>query len=185
MISPYLTGKCLVAMPGLAEAEFERSVVYVCSHTDQGAMGVVVNRHVDGVMFSELLDQLEISSFYHDESKITYGGPVDPHRGFVLHSLDYLHDSSIVVNDNLALTGSVDVLRQIAIDEGPRKNIVLLGYAGWDAGQLEEELKENSWLVVDPSDDLIFCGDYDHKWEMAIETLGIDAHMLSAQAGVA
>lgn len=183
MTSSYLAGKCLIAMPGLVETEFERSVIYVCSHSAQGAMGVVVNRHVDGVVFSELLDQLDINSFYHDDSKITYGGPVDPHRGFVLHSLDYIHDSSIVVDDKIALTGSIDVLKQIAIDEGPRQNVVLLGYAGWDAGQLEEELKGNSWLVVDPDDELIFCRDYSHKWEKAIEKLGINAYMLSSQSG--
>lgn len=180
----YLAGHLLIAMPQMEDPRFSRTVVYICAHTAEGAMGLVINRLFEGLSFPELLEQLGIeSSPACDTISVHVGGPVEGGRGFVLHSADYMHDTSLMVQDGIALTATVDVLRAIAAGSGPRERILALGYAGWSAGQLDSEIKENAWLNVPADTALLFGTDIDHKWEAAIHKLGIDPSLLSVEAG--
>lgn len=180
----YLAGQLLIAMPQMKDPRFARTVVYLCAHSAEGAMGLVINRLFDGLTFRELLEQLGIEMGAECEPiRVHLGGPVEGGRGFVLHSDDYMHDSSMLVQDGIALTATVDVLRALALGAGPEKSILALGYAGWSAGQLDAEIKENSWLNVPADAQLLFGSDLDHKWEEAIHKLGIDLSLLSAEAG--
>lgn len=180
----YLAGQLLIAMPQMEDPRFARSVVYICAHTAEGAMGLVINRLFDGLTFPELLEQLGIEAGPDCSAiRVHLGGPVEGGRGFVLHSADYMHDSSLMVQEGIALTATVDVLRAIAAGSGPRDRILALGYAGWSAGQLDAEIKENAWLNVPADFSLLFGTDLDHKWEAAIHKLGIDPSLLSVEAG--
>ena len=180
----YLSGQLLIAMPSMADPRFERSVIYICAHNSDGAMGLLVNRPFESLSFSELLGQLEID--LNDEIspvRVMFGGPVEQERGFVLHSPDYLQDASLVVDENVVLTATVEVLQAIADGIGPKNYLLALGYAGWDAGQLDSEIKNNGWLSVGSDHDLIFGSDLESKWLNAMTKIGIDPHMLSDDAG--
>ena len=180
----YLSGQLLIAMPGMIDPRFEKSVIYICAHNSDGAMGLVVNRAIDSLTFPELLEQLEIDSAGGDDPiPVQFGGPVEQARGFVLHSPDYLQDASLVVDQNVALTATIDILRAIADGTGPNNCLLALGYAGWGAGQLDSEIKRNGWLSVDADADLVFGCDLDKKWERAMAKIGIDPRMLSDNAG--
>ena len=180
----YLSGQLLIAMPGMIDPRFEKSVIYVCAHNSDGAMGLVVNRAIDSLTFPELLQQLEIDpAAGNDPVRVLFGGPVEQARGFVLHSPDYLQDASLVVDENVALTATIDILRAIAEGKGPANCLLALGYAGWGAGQLDSEIKSNGWLSVDADVDLVFGCDLDEKWERAMAKIGIDPRMLSDDAG--
>jgi putative transcriptional regulator len=182
--SGYLTGQFLIAMPQMRDPRFERTVVYMCAHSAEGAMGIVVNRGLDDMTFGDLLDQLEIAPpETADTIRIHFGGPVDSGRGFVLHSTDYMHESSMLVADGVALTATVDVLKAISEGTGPRRRLLALGYAGWGAGQLDDEIRDNAWLNVAADTDILFDEDLPHKWERAIHMLGFDFSALSADAG--
>ncbi|MFQ5958054.1 MAG: YqgE/AlgH family protein [Alphaproteobacteria bacterium] len=183
-ISGYLEGHMLVAMPQMSDPRFARSVIYLCAHSAEGAMGLVVNKLIDSITFPDLLRQLNIDEGpASDRICIHFGGPVESGRGFVLHSDDYLQDSTLVINEGIALTATIDVLRAIANGEGPRRSLLALGYAGWAPGQLDAEIQANGWLHVDPDEDLIFGGNLDKKWEQAINKLGIDLSVFSGTAG--
>ena len=180
----YLPGQLLIAMPSMTDPRFEKSVIYMCAHNSDGAMGLVINRAIDSLTFPELLEQLEIDSGSGgDQTRVLFGGPVEQARGFVLHSSDYLQDASLVVDDNVVLTATIDILRAIADGTGPNNCLLALGYAGWGAGQLDSEIKSNGWLSVDADEDLVFGCDLDEKWERAMTKIGIDPHMLSDSAG--
>ena len=180
----YLSGQLLIAMPGMTDPRFEKSVIYVCAHNSDGAMGLVVNRAIDSLTFPELLQQLEIDpAAGNDSVRVLFGGPVEQARGFVLHSPDYLQDARLVVDENVALTATIDILRAIAEGKGPANCLLALGYAGWGAGQLDSEIKSNGWLSVDADVDLVFGCDLDEKWERAMAKIGIDPRMLSDDAG--
>jgi len=180
----YLTGKCLVAMPGMSDPRFVRSVIYLCAHTAEGAMGLVINRAIPDFSFPELLDQLSISSTpLCDQIVVQFGGPVESQRGFVLHTADYVHDGTLVVDDSVALTATLEVLRDIAGGTGPRHTLMALGYAGWSPGQLDDELRRNVWLTVDSDEELVFAGDLDGKYERALGRLGVDLALLSSEGG--
>jgi putative transcriptional regulator len=180
----YLAGQLLIAMPQMQDPRFARSVVYLCAHTAEGAMGIVVNRLFDGLSFPELLTQLDIDPTPDcDKIRVHFGGPVEGGRGFVLHSADYMHETSLVVAEGVALTATVDVLKAIAEGDGPRKCLLALGYAGWSPGQLDSEIRDNAWLNVPADEKLLFDADLDHKWEAAIHKLGIDSGSLSAEVG--
>ena len=180
----YLSGQLLIAMPGMTDPRFEKSVIYVCAHNSDGAMGLVVNRAIDSLTFPELLQQLEIDpAAGNDPVRVLFGGPVEQARGFVLHSPDYLQDASLVVDENIALTATIDILRAIAEGKGPANCLLALGYAGWAAGQLDSEIKSNGWLSVDADAELVFGCDLDEKWERAMAKIGIDPRMLSDDAG--
>ena len=180
----YLPGQLLIAMPSMTDPRFEKSVIYMCAHNSDGAMGLVINRAIDSLTFPELLEQLEIDSGSGgDQIRVLFGGPVEQARGFVLHSSDYLQDASLVVDDNVVLTATIDILRAIADGTGPNNCLLALGYAGWGAGQLDSEIKSNGWLSVDADEDLVFGCDLDEKWERAMTKIGIDPRMLSDSAG--
>jgi putative transcriptional regulator len=180
----YLAGQMLIAMPQMSDPRFARTVVYLCAHNAEGAMGIVVNRPLGGLTFPQLLDQLEIPATPDCEAiRIHFGGPVEVGRGFVLHSDDYCHDNTLQVAEGVALTATVDVLRAIAEGSGPRRCLLALGYAGWGSGQLDTEIRENAWLIVPADPDLLFATDLDRKYERAIHKLGIDVGLLSVEVG--
>lgn len=180
----YLTGQLLIAMPGIGDERFERTVIYMCAHSADGAMGLVINKLVDEIDFAELLEQLGVDAVeQHNSMHVHFGGPVETGRGFVLHTTDYKQDSTLVVNDDVALTATIDILRSIAGGSGPRKCLFALGYAGWSAGQLDGEIQANGWLHVPADVPLIFDRDIDSKWTRAIQKVGIDVSFLSSDAG--
>ncbi|KAA0688672.1 YqgE/AlgH family protein [Azospirillum brasilense] len=182
--SDYLTGQLLIAMPGMTDPRFQRTVIYMCAHNEDGAMGLVVNRLFGSVTFEDLLEQLEIEIQEPlANMPVHYGGPVESGRGFVLHSTDYVRDGTLVVDDEVALTATIDILRAISEDRGPRRNILLLGYAGWGPGQLDAEIQANGWLNVPCDETLLFDPELDTKWERSIAKLGVSLSMLSAEAG--
>ena len=180
----YLPGQLLIAIPSMTDPRFEKSVIYMCAHNADGAMGLVINRAIDSLTFPELLEQLEIDSGSGgDQIRVLFGGPVEQARGFVLHSPDYIQDASLVVDDNVVLTATIDILRAIADGTGPNNCLLALGYAGWGAGQLDSEIKSNGWLSVDADEELVFGCNLDEKWERAMTKIGIDPRMLSDAAG--
>jgi putative transcriptional regulator len=179
-----MTGQLLVAMPQMRDARFTRSVIYICAHTGDGAMGLVVNRLIDSLSFQSLLAQLGVEAKgVPADLAVHFGGPVESSRGFVLHTSDYHQDSTLVIDDEIALTATVDVLRAIASGTGPRRCVLALGYAGWAPGQLDAEIQANGWLLVPPDLDLVFGLNNDTKWERAIAKIGIDLSLLSSEAG--
>ncbi|HJN23753.1 MAG TPA: YqgE/AlgH family protein [Rhodospirillales bacterium] len=180
----YLSGQLLIAMPGLQDPRFAKTVIFLCAHNADGAMGLVINREIDSISFPDLLEQLDIEPSDDVELiKVHFGGPVDSGRGFVLHSPDYVQDTTMVVDAEVALTATIDVLKAIAGGSGPRRRLLALGYAGWGPGQLDTEIKANGWLHVTADDDLVFGADLEGKWEQAMGKLGIDPRMLSDEAG--
>lgn len=180
----YLAGQLLVAMPGMQDPRFAKTVIYMCAHNGEGAMGLVLNRVFDGLGFRDLLEQLDIEATGHIEAaNIYFGGPVETGRGFVLHSPDYVRDGTLVVTDGIALTATVDILRSIAVGKGPRRHLLALGYAGWGPGQLDSEIRANGWLNVPADNDLVFDRDLENKWDRAMAKIGIDPRMLSDEAG--
>jgi putative transcriptional regulator len=180
----YLTGQMLVAMPQMQDQRFARSVIYLCAHSADGAMGLVVNRMIDSLTFPELLKQLGIDSpNRRSDIVLHFGGPVETGRGFVLHSADYRQDGTLAIDGSVALTATIDILRDIAQGQGPRRSLLALGYAGWGPGQLDAEIQANGWLQVPADEGLVFDDDLGHKWERAIGKLGIDASRLSSQSG--
>lgn len=182
--SGYLTGHVLVAMPQMEDPRFSRSVVYICAHTPDGAMGLVVNKLVDSVTFPDLLEQLNLDSDSENDSiHVHFGGPVETGRGFVLHSADYIQDATLVINDKVALTATIDILKAMADGSGPNSSLLALGYAGWGPGQLDEEIQANGWLSVQADDDLIFSSSLETRWELAMAKMGIDFSKLSGAAG--
>ena len=180
----YLSGQILLAMPGLTDPRFARTVIYLCAHSADGAMGLVLNRVLESLTFPDLLEQLGIeTASVEDSISIHFGGPVESGRGFVLHTPDYVQDATLVVDGEIALTATVDILKAIAGGTGPRRCLLALGYAGWGPGQLDDEIKSNGWLNVAADDELIFGPDLDRKWDQAMGKLGIDPRMLSDTAG--
>jgi len=180
-----LGGKLLIAMPGMGDMRFDHSVVYLCAHSDEGSMGLIVNKPSFEVRFPELLNQLDIHAGGRDVAPpVHFGGPVELARGFVLHSSDYgVSDATLKVDDLFSMTATLEVLEDIAAGFGPERFLLALGYAGWGPGQLEDEIGANGWLTCDAPPDLVFSQDNDSKWEAALATLGIDPVLLSASAG--
>lgn len=182
--STYLDSKLLLAMPSMTDPRFDRSVIYVCSHDESGAMGLVINQPFQSLTFKDLLEQLDIeTSATVPELVIHTGGPVEPGRGFVLHSADYVQESTLVVSETLALTATVDILTALANGQGPLHHLLALGYAGWSAGQLEREIQENAWLTAEADDEIIFNTELEQKWPRAMAKLGVNVSMLSSDAG--
>jgi len=180
----YLPGHLLVAMPQMADPRFARSVVFLCAHNAEGAMGLVVNKVVGSVKFNDLLRQLDIAATkVGDAIEVHFGGPVESGRGFVLHTPDYETEGTMRVDDRFALTATLDILRSIAAGKGPSKALLALGYAGWSPGQLDGEIQANGWLNVPADHELVFGRDNDHKWSQAAAKVGIDLSLLSSAAG--
>lgn len=182
--SGYLGGQLLVAMPNMQDPRFSRSVVYLCAHTADGAMGLIVNKLIDSLSFPDLLRQLGIEPVEpSNQIHVHFGGPVEAARGFVLHSTDYVHDATMVVDDQFALTATIDVLKAIAKGSGPRRSLLALGYAGWAPGQLDQEIQSNGWLIAPADADLVFDAETTKVWQRVISRLGIDVGKLSSTAG--
>ncbi|WP_118133874.1 YqgE/AlgH family protein [Oceanicella sp. SM1341] len=183
----FLNGKVLIAMPGIGDPRFERSVIFICSHSDEGALGLIVNRPAPGIGFGDLLGQLDIEEGSGARQlRIMLGGPVERSRGFVLHSDDYvLAEATLPVADGIGMTASIDILRALASGEGPEHAMLALGYSGWGPGQLEEEIRANGWITGEVDDGLIFGEDDAGKWSAALLRLGVDASMLSRDGGMA
>lgn len=180
----YLTGQLLIAMPNMRDPRFEKTVIYMCVHNAEGAMGLVINKQIDSISFPQLLEQLEIDTPDSPPGiRIHFGGPVESGRGFVLHSSDYGKSGTITVDDAVALTATVDILRDMAERSGPTRSILALGYAGWGPGQLDGELQQNAWLNVTADENLLFGEDVESAWERAIAKIGIDPRLLSGEAG--
>jgi len=183
-----LAGRALIAMPGIGDSRFERAVVYICAHNADHAFGLLLNRPVEGLTSAGLLKKLGVvSDIEVPPDPVLYGGPVEKERGFVLHTADYINNqSSTVVDQGVVLTATRDVLEAMASeDRRPRHAFLALGYSGWGAGQLEQEIMQNVWLTCEPDEALLFGRDFDHKWSMALGRLGISAHQLSSEAGLA
>jgi putative transcriptional regulator len=180
-----LTGKLLLAMPGMGDPRFDRAVIYLCAHSGEGAMGLIVNQPAVDLTFGDLLSQLEIEATRPvGDTRIHVGGPVEHGRGFVLHSGDYASNGSTLrVDDAFGMTATLDVLEDIANGRGPESALLALGYSGWGPGQLEGEIAANGWLTAEASPALVFSADNGAKWERALRSLGIDPLSLSAAAG--
>jgi putative transcriptional regulator len=188
----YLDGRLLVAMPVMGDPRFERSVIYLCAHSAEGAMGIMVNRPAGSIDFPELLVQLNIIN-KDDQIKlpetaesmqVLRGGPVDTGRGFVLHSSDfYIENATLKIDQDICLTATIDILKAIAKGNGPKHAILALGYAGWRPGQLEAEIQGNGWLHCDADAELVFGDDVDDKYARALRKIGVDPGMLSNDAG--
>ena len=179
-----LTGQLLIAMPAMDDPRFAQSVIYLCAHTEDGAMGLVLNRPLVSPTFADLLRQLDVTPRPPARSiTLCDGGPIDGARGFVLHTADWIGDGSLQVDDTMALTASLDVLKAIAAGDGPRESLLALGYANWDAGQLDEEIVSNVWLSAPASVELVFDADHATKWRRAFASLRVDPALLSGSAG--
>lgn len=183
METNYLVGQLLVAMPGIEDPTFEKSVIYMCAHTEEGAMGLCINRLEDAITFDDLLVQLEIDPGDAPPIEIHMGGPVQSGRGFVLHTTEYVQPTSLLVDDDVALTATVDVVEAIATGRGPQRCLMALGYSGWGPGQLEDEMVGNGWLTVPADPDIVFDLEHETKWSRALKKIGIDPMTLSARAG--
>jgi putative transcriptional regulator len=188
----YLDGQMLVAMPTMRDERFTRSLIYVCAHSSEGAMGIVVNQPAPNIRFSELLVQLEVIPAAESIQlppragtvKVLKGGPVETGRGFVLHSADFfIENSTLPIDDGICLTATLDILKAIARGNGPESAVLALGYAGWAPGQLESEIQENGWLHCPADTELIFGADIDGKYGRALRKIGIEPGKLSSQAG--
>src|SRR5512135_696484 len=188
----YLDGQMLIAMPAMNDERFTRAVIYVCAHSTEGAMGIVVNHPVANIKFPDLLVQLEVIPAAEriqlpmraEDVKVLKGGPVETGRGFVLHSADFfIENSTLPIDEGICLTATLDILKAIASGKGPSSAILALGYAGWAPGQLEHEIQENGWLHCAADRELIFGSDIDAKYEKALHKIGIDLGMLSSESG--
>jgi putative transcriptional regulator len=188
----YLDGQMLIAMPSMGDERFTRSVIYVCAHSTEGAMGIIVNQPAANIKFPDLLVQLEVIPATErielptqaEDVKVLKGGPVETGRGFVLHSADFfIENSTLPIDEGICLTATLDILKAIARGNGPASAILALGYAGWAPGQLEQEIQENGWLHCAADSELIFGTDTGGKYEKALRKIGIDLSHLSNQAG--
>jgi putative transcriptional regulator len=188
----YLDGQMLIAMPTMGDERFTRSVIYVCAHSTEGAMGIIVNQPASNIKFPDLLVQLEVIPagerielpMQAGDVKILKGGPVETGRGFVLHSADFfIENSTLPIDEGICLTATLDILKAIASGNGPHDAILALGYAGWAPGQLEQEIQDNGWLHCAADPELIFGADTDGKYDKALRKIGIDLGQLSSQAG--
>src|SRR5690242_11789194 len=188
----YLDGQMLIAMPAMNDERFARAVIYVCAHSTEGAMGIIVNHPAQNIKFPDLLVQLEVIPAKErielpvraDAVKVLKGGPVETGRGFVLHSADFfIENSTLPIDEGICLTATLDILKAIARGSGPASAVLALGYAGWAPGQLEQEIQQNGWLHCPADPELIFGADIEGKYERALRKIGIDLGMLSSEAG--
>jgi putative transcriptional regulator len=187
----YLDGQLLIAMPVMSDPRFARSVIYICAHSEDGAMGLVINQRASHISFPDLLTKLNIVPSTAEgisdcvrKMSIYVGGPVETGRGFVLHSSDYfVNDSTLPIEDGVCLTATIDILKAIASGNGPNRAILALGYAGWSPGQLESEIQANGWLNCPADPDLIFAPDIESKYTRALAKIGIDPSHLVSDAG--
>ncbi|RZI46924.1 YqgE/AlgH family protein [Candidatus Finniella inopinata] len=182
----YLTGKLLIAMPFMQETLFKKTVIYICGHDTEGAIGLIINKNIRNFLFKDLIAQLHLNievSESLNHPKVYYGGPVEITRGFVLHSPDYKIDSTVVLDKHICITSTLEILRALAKKQGPENSLVCLGYTGWTAGQLETEIQDNDWIIIDATDDLIFKTSLEEKWHHSMAAIGVDPATLSIEIG--
>jgi len=179
----YLAGQLLIAMPNMRDPRFERTVIYMCVHNEEGAMGLVLNKDVGSLTFGQLLRQLGIPREGSSDRRIHFGGPVEMGRGFVLHTDDYEQESTVRIRPGYAVTATIDILKAISDGGGPKRAMLALGYAGWAPGQLDGEIQANGWLHAPADPDIVFDNDLASKWARAVKTIGIDLALLSGEAG--
>jgi putative transcriptional regulator len=182
----YMTGKLLLAAPGIGDPRFERAVIFMCAHDEQGAMGFMVNYTMPNVPFSKIVEQTGVSADINIDLNAIHvmnGGPVEESRGFLLHSLDFVQKDTININQKYGVTGTIEALRDFVQGKGPQESLFVLGHAGWSAGQLDQELQSNAWLVVDSTPDLVFKTPVKDKWSAALASIGINPAMLSSLSG--
>jgi putative transcriptional regulator len=179
-----MANQLLIAMPGMADPNFSTTVTLICEHNDEGALGIVINRPLE-LKLAGLFEQLALENADPEiaEQTVFMGGPVGPERGFVLHGPANRYENTLAVSNDILLTLSRDVIDQMAAGDGPPQTLVALGYAGWEAGQLEQEMLANSWLTVPATTDIVFDMPYDQRWMSAAQTLGIDISQISPDAG--
>ena len=181
----FLTGQFLLALPGIGDPRFERAILAICAHDEEGALGIGVGDTVEGLGLHELLEQFEIEPGTAPDSPIHFGGPVEPRRGFILHSTDWGGQDTVDVAGRWGLSGSLDVLKAIADGTGPSRYLVALGYAGWGAGQLDEEMTRHGWFNVEGNSGLLFDTPAEARWSTAFNTAGIDPSLLASRGGTA
>jgi putative transcriptional regulator len=188
----YLDGQLLLAMPSMSDPRFHKAVIYLCAHSADGAMGIVVNQRAPHITFPKLLEQLDILPARNEASiqisvedmTVHTGGPVESGRGFVLHTTDYFSDdSTLAIDDSISLTATIDILRAIATGRGPDRSLLALGYAGWAPGQLEHEIQSNGWLICPADTDLVFDPAIENKYDRAMAKLGVHPSFLVSDAG--
>jgi putative transcriptional regulator len=188
----YLDGQLLLAMPSMSDPRFHKAVIYLCAHSADGAMGIVVNQRAPHITFPKLLEQLDIVPARNEASiqipvadmTVHTGGPVESGRGFVLHTTDYFSDdSTLAIDDSISLTATIDILRAIATGRGPDRSLLALGYAGWAPGQLEHEIQSNGWLICPADTDLVFDPAIENKYDRAMAKLGVHPSFLVSDAG--
>ncbi len=179
-----LTGKCLISSPYLEDEHFGRSLIYICSHSKDGAMGFVINKKIEEFSFSDLANQLPLKPYNQTpDIELHQGGPLERIRGFVIHSTDYVKADTIVIDKDIAISSSLDIINDIAFGIGPKDNIIALGYSSWRPQQLEQEIMNNDWLIADTYPELIFRTKDEDKWEKALNSIGIDTANLSSYSG--
>ncbi len=181
----FLEGKLLIALPGMSDPRFEKSVIFMCAHSAEGAMGLIVNKPIEGLGFQDLVKNLNIPvKDKAPDAPVLFGGPVETGRGFVLHSSEYKSgEGTMPVTSEISLTATLDILRAMAEGQGPQQSAFALGYAGWGPGQIENEIRLNGWVHCDADSKIIFAADMDAKWSAALRKLGIDLSLLSANSG--
>ncbi len=180
----YLEGQLLLATPTIGDERFARTVIYLWAHDRERALGLVINRRLSSITFPQLLGQLDIKVDKPVKDIVVHsGGPVEEGRGFVLHSADYVQESTLIISETVALTATVDILRAIAVGEGPAHSLLAIGCAGWGPGQLEQEIQMNGWLHTEADDELIFNTELSQKWSRAMSKIGVDVSMLSGDVG--
>jgi putative transcriptional regulator len=181
----YLDGKLLIASPLIGDPRFDRSVVFMCAHSDEHAMGIILNKPMSKLRLPDLFEQLGVTSeITVADRAVLDGGPVDRDRGFVLHSADvWCEPATLEVGEGVGLTATKDILEAMASPGAPRRALLALGYAGWEAGQLEDEISQNAWLVADADEDLVFGEDYESKWNKALRKMGVAPEFLTGTSG--
>ena len=182
----FLKGKLIIAMPTMSDPRFTHSVICVCAHNEDGAIGIIINKVIDSLSFIDLIPKLngdKICAERNYSGSIYFGGPVETERGFILHSADYETEYSTIISEKISMTASTEILQALADGRGPSKSIVALGYAGWGPGQLDTEILSNAWLSVDADLDLVFSDKIDEKWDGALAKIGVNSALLSTEYG--
>mgnify|MGYP006090717173 CR=1 FL=1 len=179
-----LTGQIIVSMPSLEDERFFKTVIYMCAHSSEGSMGIIINKKIDFDLYPDLLEQLGIDKpLYNKKLFIRYGGPIESGRGFVLHSDDIIQKESLNIQKGIALTSTTEFFDDLAIGKGPKNSILALGYAGWGPGQLENEIIQNSWITASIDNNFLFDNEVSNKWKEAYKIIGIDPNSLSLKSG--
>ena len=180
------TGKILLSLPNMQDSRFHKSVIYVCAHSKEGAMGFIINKSLEMEFYPGLLKQLGIDQLPQNKKILfNYGGPVEPNRGFILHSDDFIKTESITIDDGLALTSTAEIFNNLSKGGGPKNSMLAIGYTGWGPGQLEEEILNNGWMFTKASSNFIFNEDSSAKWKNAYKIIGIDPYSINKNSGKA